>query len=166
MISPDRRRTIWVASCNIGIALSILGIFLSGLHSIRSFEEGLAQYGMPPGPLGTFVFKLMFEKWEDLLLAAFLVYGALAEARRRRVASVINPLLYSMFAARTIWDSIVVLRGPEFVLPLVLAQAVPFALVPILGLVLYRHEITRFWFSFRQGLRRSARNEELRKHSL
>jgi hypothetical protein len=108
----------------------------------------------------------MFEKWEDLLLAAFLVYGALAEARRRRVASVINPLLYSMFAARTIWDSIVVLRGPEFVLPLVLAQAVPFALVPILGLVLYRHEITRFWFSFRQGLRRSARNEELRKHSL
>lgn len=141
VVYPHTRRRTAIVVCNAVLVFSILGIFVSGLHSLHSFEKELGQYGLTPAPFNVLLVRTLREKIPDFVLTILLIWGAIAEMRHRRESVVVNSLLYAAIAVRTIWDSISAARGPEFIPLLVLAQAVLFLLVPIIGLLLYRRGI-------------------------
>jgi hypothetical protein len=139
--STNRPKTA-VVVLNTALALFIVGALGAGIYRERSDLDVLARYGSVPTPLGDYLVQTLRMEARDIVLVIVLACGAIAELRRRKLAAVLNPLVYSLLMAGVIWIAVSVALSPfdsESLIALIVS--VPLALPAIIGLALYRREI-------------------------
>jgi len=131
-----------VVVLNTAIALLIVATFVAGIYRERSGASEMARYGSVPVPFGDDLVQILRVGARNIILAVVLAFGAVAELRRQKLASALNPLVYSLMTATVIWDAISAALSPRnFESGLALVLSVPMALPPAIGLVLYRREV-------------------------
>jgi len=149
-VTPSRTRPkIAVVVLNATVALLIVATIVVAIYRGRRGANEMARYGFVPVPFGEDLVQMLRMAVPDIVLAIILACGAAAELRRQKLAAVLNPLVYSLMMVVVVWGAISAALSPrDFESALALILAVPSALPPIIGLVLYRREIASNWRGF------------------